>query len=186
MRLQIAFLTGRSDPQRCALSPQQAHFLAELAGPGRSLVAQNFPYDQRTLPWRQTPLWRASWCNLREHLGRRRERFLQQHRPAVRAMLERAPHTVLLAGSCGTSLWLAIATPAMAARASVLAFGPVTRQRPPGRSLVLQGRRDWLSRLFAGTATAPLATGHLGYLDDPQMLTRCRAFVEAIERELPA
>lgn len=180
--LQIAFLTGRSDPRRCALTPQQAAFLQQLAAPARTLVPRNFPYAADTLPWRPVPLWRASWNNLREHLASRRSTFVARYRPALAAMLRQAPHTVVLAGSCGLSLWLSLATPELAARASVIAFGAVTRRRPSGELLLLQGQRDWLSRWFGGRIAPRVPAGHLDYLACPSVLAHCRAFIVEIER----
>ena len=44
--LQIAFITGRSNPNSCLLSPLQSAFIQRLAAPGRRLIMCNFPYTE--------------------------------------------------------------------------------------------------------------------------------------------
>jgi hypothetical protein len=184
-RLQIAFLTGRSNPRSCALSPEQAAFLAQLAAPRRTLLPCNFPYAAHT-PHATTPLWRASLNNLREYRAARRAAFAVEHRPAVLAMLARAPHTVLLVGSCGLHLLAGLRLdPAALRRISVFAYGAVAQARPACRTLLVQGRRDWLSRGWSPAADHRVAAGHLDYLRNAQVLTLCLEFVAAIERDTP-
>ena len=184
-RLQIAFLTGRSDPASCLLSPLQARFLAGLAAPGRALVGRNFPYDERTGPHCSVPLWRAGWRNLREHLRASRRSFAAAHIASVERQLEAADHTVLLAGSCGLRLLLGLRLPAERwQRIHVFAFGNVQRRRPPGRCQVVVGRADWLARLLGGRADQVVAGGHLRYLEQSEVAASCAEFVRSIEREL--
>lgn len=185
-RLQIAFCTGRSDPARCALSPVQAAFLANLAAPGRRLVPVNFPYDEATPPWMHTPLLRASLANLREYLASRRLSFAERHRGSVLALLGRAPHTVLLAGSCGGELLANLALDAEAlCRVSVFAYGPVARRLPACRLLSVRGQGDWLARWASPPADRIVPGGHMRYLSEPAVLELCRAFIADVERGLP-
>lgn len=180
--IQIAFLTGRSDRAGCALSPEQAAFLAQLAAPGRTLLPRNFPYPTHSAPHRRVPLWRASLANWAEFRAARRPSFAARYRPAVQAMLERAPRTVLLAGSCGLELLLGLdLDEAALSRIAVFAYGPVAHARPRCRALLAQGRRDRLSRWFGPTPDRLVDAGHLDYLRAPEVLALCREFVAAIE-----
>lgn len=182
--LQIAFLSGQSDPARCALSPAQHAFGQALLAPGRTLHPCNFPYDAGTPPFQPAPLLSASWHNTRHYLRSRHARFAQAHRPAVEQLLHAAPHTLLLAGSCGLELLANLALPAaLAPRLSVLAYGPVARRAPAvARLLVLVGRQDWISRLGWHGPRTWVDSGHLHYLQRPQVLAHANAFAAAIER----
>lgn len=182
VRLQIAFLTGRSDVGTCALSPQQEAFLTQLAAPGRLLVRRNFPYDADVRPWRSTPLWRASLSNLRDYFTSRSERFRARHAPALLALLARAPRTLFLTGSCGLEILLNLRlSPADAERVRVFAYGPVARRRPEVASLLVRGSRDWISRLFAPRADHAAGASHLDYLADPEVLALCKRWVAEVE-----
>lgn len=199
-RPRIAFLTGQSDPGRCALSPAQRAFLDALELPEAiERVPCNFPWDERTPPWRPVPLLRASLANGRQYLVARRGGFVHLPHEAVRdarESLSRAPRTLLLVGSCGLSLLDALLahrpddTPA-AMRASeddsatlrprlrIVAYGAVAARWPTGiDGQHLRGRRDWVAACGAPRAAPPpqwVDCGHMDYLDQPAL----RALVEA-------
>ena len=130
-RLQLAFLTGQSNPSCCALSPAQQTFGQALLAPGRVLHPRNFPYWPDTPAHQATPLWRASWYNTAHYLRSRRPDFAQRHAQDVLRLLADASHTVLLTGSCGLELLANLHLPPEASRQiSVLAYGPVARRTP--------------------------------------------------------
>jgi hypothetical protein len=187
VRLQIAFVTGRSDPASCALAPQQRAFLDALAGERRVLVDTNFPYRSGDRAFVATPLWRASLRNAGDYLRSRRDAFRETHGPAVATLLANAHHTVLLAGSCGLEILANLRLPAaLLQRTSVFAFGPVARSHPACRVRVVQGTRDWMSRLFVRRADHRPRCGHLDYLRCAAVQQDCRAFVASVEAaELP-
>jgi hypothetical protein len=185
--LQIAFLTGQSDPEGCALAPSQTAFLESLPAPPSAKLARNFPYWESTPPHRETGLLRASWNNGRQYAAARHPTFAARYRPDVLAMLERAERHVLLAGSCGLELLAALALPAdVLARVHVFAYGPVARRRPSCDLLIVQGRRDWLSRAYFPAADARVDCGHLDYLECPAVRDLCRAFLARQERNAVA
>jgi hypothetical protein len=181
MRLQAAFLTGQSDPDRCALSPQQAAFLAALPLPDEARVALNFPYDPATGPHRETALLPASWNNFSQFLGSWSGGFAARHRPAVEALVDRAERTVLLAGSCGLELLARLdLDAARLARIHAVAYGPAALRWPGCAITVVQGRRDWISRPLTPRADAWVDCDHLGYLACPGMLEVCRELVRRL------
>ncbi|PPU02537.1 hypothetical protein [Xanthomonas arboricola] len=183
--LQVAFLTGQSDPESCALSRQQQHFLQQLQGRGRRLIDCNYPYCLDSPPHRHMPLWRASVSNARQYLAARTARVADADRLRVAALLEQAPTTVLLAGSCGLQLLTALRLPqALRTRLAVFAYGPVCDAPAAfGQLRVVQGRGDWISRaLFAGAPDLTPACGHLHYLRDATVLAECQAFIARVER----
>lgn len=129
--LQIAFLTGQSDPASCALSTEQGAFLRQLQGTGRQLVDCNYPYRRNSAPHRRTPLWRASLSNARQYLAARHARLAEADRKRVHALLDQRPMTLLLAGSCGLQLLTALQLPdALRARLAVLRTARCV-MRPP-------------------------------------------------------
>ncbi|WP_126967787.1 hypothetical protein [Xanthomonas arboricola] len=183
--LQIAFLTGQSDPKSCALSMQQQHFLQQLQGPGRRLIDCNYPYRSASPTYRHMPLWRASMSNARQYLAARAARVADADRMRVVALLAQVPTTVLLAGSCGLQLLTALRLPqALRTRLAVFAYGPVCDAPAAfGQLRVVQGSGDWISRaLFAGAPDLTPACGHLHYLCDAAVLAECQAFIAQVEQ----
>ena len=181
IRLQVAFLTGQSDPGRCALSPLQSAFLDALPVPEAARVRLNFPYVAGPAH-REVALLRASWNNVRQYLASRRPEFGARHRPAVLALLERAERTLLLAGSCGLELLANLDLPAATlGRVDVVAYGPVGRHQPACSSLLVQGRRDWVSRVwYRGPVDARIDCDHLGYLETRELRELCHAVVDRL------
>lgn len=184
-RLQLAFLTGQSDPARCALSPQQRAFGQALLAPGRVLHPCNFPYDATTPDHQPAALLAASWHNTRHYLRSRRPGFAAAHGPALAQLLQAAPHTLLLAGSCGLELLANLELPpALAQRCSVLAYGPVARRAPRVAQLqVLVGRQDWVSRLGWRGARQWIDSGHMDYLQQPAVLAIARGLAARLQQE---
>jgi hypothetical protein len=183
--LQIAFLTGQSDPRGAALSPVQEAFLDALPVPAAWKVRVNFPYPAATPRHRPVPLVRASWNNARQLLGSSGQAFGARYRPPVVALLARAERTVLLAGSCGLELLANLDLLAEdLARLHVFAYGAVARRRPACEICQVRGRRDWIAR--AGSRVALTAadhwveSGHLDYLVSPRVLALCGAFLTVV------
>lgn len=185
--LQIAFLCGQSDPARCALSPVQQQFGQALLAPGRRLHPCNFPYTAQTPPFHRVSLLSASWHNSRQYLHARRPGFAQRHAAALTDLLHAAPHTLLLAGSCGLELLANLQLPAeLAQRISVFAYGPVARQAPAAARLqALVGRQDWISRLGWRGPRHWVRSGHMDYLQQAPVLAQAHAFIATIERAQP-
>jgi hypothetical protein len=175
-RWQVAFLTGQSDPRRCALSEVQQTFIDRLAPIPR--VPRNFPYDVASPPFAPTPLVRASLSNATQYWASRTRAFRARHRPGVDAMLEGAERTLLLAGSCGLELFNNLALPrALLDRIVVFAYGPVARCRPDCEALLVQGHRDLISRCWFRRVDLRVGAGHMDYLARDDVLAPCRALL---------
>ena len=145
----------------------------------------NFPYPEVTPPHRPAPLPRASWNNARQFLASRRAAFAARHRPPLLALLARAERTLLLAGSCGLELLANLDLPARElGRLHVFAYGAVCRRRPACDVRQVRGRRNWISRALTridlDRCDAWVAGGHLEYLEDPEVLALCRAFLDEL------
>lgn len=186
-RPRIAFLTGQSDPGRCALSPVQRRALDALAADADDIdcVPRNFPWTTDTAPWRPVPLLRASLANGRQYLAARRgalSPFASHDIVAARDWLQTSPRTLLLVGSCGLSLLDLLLAPLDAgarARLRVVAYGGVAQRWPVDIAGVqLRGDRDRIARWF-GPADGPpaqtLCCGHMDYLDHEAVVAAARA-----------
>jgi hypothetical protein len=183
--LQIAFLTGSSNPKSCALSPDQEAFLARLSGPSRHICDRNFPYHASSPAFRHTPLLKASLSNTVQFLASRRRGFSERYQPTVQALLDEADHTVFLAGSCGLELLANLTLrPEQLSGVSVFAYGPVARHRPACTIMTVQGTRDMLSRTLFGPADAIVATGHMDYLRSDAVLSLCQVFLARVEASI--
>ena len=184
--LQIGFLTGQSNPHSCALSPIQHAFLSQVATPDVELLDLNFPYRHGPC-FTPTPLWQASINNLKQYLLSRKHEYGTRHRSDVVDVINKAHHTVFLAGSCGLELFtnLHLSAEAMQ-RCTLIAFGPVTRQVPAGvRVIIAQGTRDLLSRFFVSRCDHPLECSHLDYLTNPTFVRLCQDIIQQEFSKLP-
>lgn len=172
--MQVVFLTGQSDPARCALSPAQRAFLEALPLAAPDKLALNFPYHSDTLPWRNVSLAAASINNARQYLASRQPEFAARHAPHVQRLLSRAPRTLILAGSAGLELLANLRLPRETLdRVHVFAYGPVARRLPGCACVLVQGRRDWVSRLWFHTVDHRVECTHLDYLESPEVLALC-------------
>jgi len=169
----VALLTGRSSFASPALSPQQLSFLKAIAPSGYSILETAFPYDLSLhgTAFRETGMLAASWRNMRQVCWSIRN-------PAFRAIVAgrmqalfdaTGRHLILITGSCGLQLansaWPQLRPPANL-RIDVIALGPACfgRLRMPAK--VIQGRRDFWSRLFyRGPVDHYCDCGHLDYWD---------------------
>lgn len=177
MSLQIAFITGRSQPGNTSLSPDQRAFMTALEQEGEGIPV-NFPWAVQHNAWQTTPLLRASMNNARDYLASRRPAFVRTYQAEALTLLASADHTLLLCGSCGLELFNNLQLPAsVMSRVSLFAFGPVARRRPECRHLLVQGRQDWISRLWFRDVDEYIACGHMNYLSQPALIDECIRFI---------
>jgi hypothetical protein len=187
MKPRIAFLTGQSDPGRCALSPAQRATLDALATDAEEIDSHpcNFPWDVRTAAWRPVPIVRASLSNGRQYLAARRgaaDVLSAIDAAAARAQLLAPPRTLLLVGSCGLALLDALVAPfdaAQRARLRAVSYGGVAPRWPAGiAGAQLRGVRDrivaWLGPVD-GPSPRRVDHGHMDYLDGDTVADAARA-----------
>jgi hypothetical protein len=182
MTLQIILLTGQSDPTRCALSPEQQAFLDALPLPAAAKLSLNFPYRADTPPWRPIPVLIGSVNNARQYARSRQAMFAADHGPEVLRLLARTPRTLILAGSCGLELFVNLRLPREALDGvHVFAYGPVARRLPNCACVLVQGRHDWVSRLWFRTVDHRVACGHRDYLQSPEVLRLCLQLLRSLD-----
>jgi hypothetical protein len=184
MTVQIAFLTGQSDPPSCALAADQHAFLDALPAPEHEKVRSNFPYDRTGEDVLEIALWRASLNNIKQYFASRSDAFARAYRPPVLEMLSKADRTLLLAGSCGIELLNNLHLPADVLRSVyVFGYGPVARRRPACAHEIAGSRRDWISRLWFPKPDAWVDAGHLGYLAGERVRARCTELLDRLRSE---
>jgi hypothetical protein len=182
--LQIAFLTGQSDPGSCELAPDQMQFMRALALPEAAKVYYNFPYDPRMRARREVPLAIASWNNTIQSGTALLPGFAARYRPVVVALAERAERTVFLAGSCGIHLLRALRlSEATARRIAAFAYGPAAFGRPPCRHVLVGSTGDRISRAFFPHPDVLVTSDHLRYLGDPALERALYAFLTSLEAD---
>lgn len=185
--LQIAFLTGRSNRSCWGLSPAQEYFLRRLDKSGRHLVDSNFPYEPRKHSWSPTNLVVASLNNIRDYAASRFPAFRDRYSNSVIDLVDNAPHTIFLAGSCGLELLNNLELPqTLHPRISIFAYGPVARKRPAFPHLAIQGARDKISRGWFREVDAVVNSGHMDYLDCPEVSELCAKYILKVEARLAA
>ncbi|QIK61887.1 hypothetical protein G7068_00650 [Leucobacter viscericola] len=190
--LQLAFLTGQSDPRQSVLSPAQRQFALSLPIAPTAIVPHNFPYPMHgdkappETDWRPTPLLTASFRNTRQYLVSRQKGFAAQWRRPVLDMLARADRTLVLAGSCGLELLSNLRLSADELRGvRVVAYGPVARSVPEAPCVSVVGDRDWLSRRFFPTPDAVVRANHLNYLESSEFHRVVVAELADLQRSEP-
>lgn len=169
--VKVVLLSGLSDPATCALTRPQRDFLAALSVPEEWKLYWNFPY----LPspeWRGVPLWLASLRNARLFLTLSRRPCRAAVRRHWLALVESTERLVVVTLSCGLEIVRQCLGPTPAPRPlDVVALGPVAWTTPPVSCTLIQGTRDYLSKLFFRKATIVVpAVGHMDYLHSPQVL----------------
>lgn len=170
--LQVAFLTGQSDPGTCALSPTQTAFLESLPVPAEARHPLNFPYDDQLAPWRPTPLWLGSLRHARLAIAIRRRAWAARHRDRVAATLSGAERTMVLAGSIGLDLLGRLDLPAdVLDRLTVVAYGAVSTRPPRCHTVRVVSSDDLLARWWR--ADVVVTGGHLEYLAAPELRQLC-------------
>lgn len=176
-RRQIAFLSGRGDPERWTLSPALRRFLVAVRSEDDAVVTGNFPNGE-TGEHRAVPLLAASWRNLRKYVAPRWLEFAREYRPAIAGLLVRAQRTWFVAGSCGLELFNNLELgEAWERRCTLICLGPVARRRPRwAECVVAQGTQAVVSRVFVPRRDAVyrVRCGHLGYLTEPGARLICR------------
>jgi hypothetical protein len=90
---------------------------------------------------------------------------------------------LIFAGSSGLELFANLRLPGdVLARVEIVAYGPVARRLPDCPCVLVQGRRDWLSRAWFPRVDHRVDCGHLDYLTSPEVLTLSVAAVERLSR----
>ena len=200
-RVQLALMTGRSNPADARPSASQAALLGAVAIPGVRVLGTNFPWPAPTADGEElaplytshaqpVPLWRASLQNAAQYASSRRPTWKARHRPAVERRVALVDRTVLLCGSCGLELLANLSLPRTTLmRLHVFAWGPVARRLPPVATLELvQGRTDWLSRTWIARTRVDhiVDVGHMDYLLEPDVIERARRFVTKVRDDVAA
>jgi hypothetical protein len=166
----VVILTGQSSFTSSRLSAIQQGFLEAITPPGFDLMPAGFPYHADLLGTRPEPsILSASWRNAAQTFWSAAPTvFRQALAQTLNTLLSRTNRRlILITGSCGlqlaNSVWPELNKPAEL-DIRVIALGPAcfgTLQVP---ATVIQGRRDYWSKLFyRGPVKFHVPCGHLDY-----------------------
>lgn len=178
-KYKIAFLTGLSNPQSCALSKVQKLFLKKLELPEIYKLYLNFPYIPSE-GRENTPLWKASFHNMQQFLTVHSYRALVQEH--LNELVNSTEHLVFITGSCGLEI-LNIGLSEKASRKilHVYALGPVAWQKPRCPCALIQGSSDFISKFFFRKINLqPNDVNHMNYLESKEVFE----FINTHSRQL--
>ena len=174
--LKVVLLSGLSDPATCALSEQQMRFLESLDAPEEAKVWWNFPYVVCSEPRRTPPLWLASWRNTWQFFRASRNPYRDAARRHWRALVESTERLLVITLSCGIEIVNHCVDASDVSRdIHLIALGPVAFRRPVLPHTLVQGKGDYLSKLFFRRPDVEITgAGHMNYLHHPDVAQLCR------------
>jgi hypothetical protein len=169
----LLFLSGSSYLDCASLTSGQLEFLEQICPSDFSVVASNFPFNQRFEHGRQTQvaLLAASISNIRYYwhtlYNSRFKEDLQRH---LSPLLD-AEEAVIICKSSGLNMltqWLeGLGEENLPFRLRVIALGPVSRRLPNRKDidlLVIKGKKDIYSRFLDGhPADVMVDSNHFDY-----------------------
>lgn len=164
----VVLMSGLSDPTTCQLSESQEAFLRQLETDPDEIVWANFPYLlTHTADRRQTSLWKASLRNGHQFLIARKNPYKAAAQLHWQTLLESCHEVVVITLSCGLEIFNVVESScSRPGKLTVIALGPVARNRPRGRHILVRGRRDLVSLPFFPQADVMLPkVGHMNYLE---------------------
>ena len=170
--IKVVFLNGLSEPTSCALTREQYEFMHSLDVPNAYKILLNFPYlEDRAHNGPAPPLWLASLRNARQFLRDSHKSFVEPARRHVAALAQSADHLFVITISCGLEIWIRCARDLPKQTAiHILALGPVAWSVPSHPHTMVQGSRDYVSKLFFRSIDVRLrGVGHMSYLESPQV-----------------
>jgi hypothetical protein len=160
----IAFLTGLSNPESCALSKIQKQFMTKLESPETYKIYLNFPYIP-SIGEENEPLWRASLHNTQQFFSiPTHQRLARRH---LEELAKAANHLIFITGSCGLEILNVSLSEEVANKTlHVYALGPVAWQKSTYSCTLIQGSSDYISKLFFRKVDfQPNDVNHMNYLE---------------------
>ena len=177
--VKIAFLTGLSYPNDCALSSVQTQFLKHLQCCESWKVYQNFPYILQAKP--ATPqlmfmpdILTTSISNIKQYYLASSHRYKTAAKQHLTQLAMSCEHLFLIVGSCGLEILNHALTVEVKQKLRyVFAFGPVAKALPSSEHMLIQGRQDYISKAFFKNVDCLIPDmGHLGYLENDLVFQR--------------
>lgn len=166
--IKVAFLTGLSNSASCSLSYEYQQFMSNLACPEAWKIYLNFPYIPNGEDGENVSLLNASLANFRQFLWAQSPRYREAAQRHLTSVATSADALFFVVGSCGLEILNQAWTEAIARhQVRIVALGPVARNRPYASCTLIQGTRDYISRLFFRDVDVVIPdTGHMDYVSD--------------------
>lgn len=181
MKIKIAFLTGQSNPNSVALSKIQTDFMNSIPINEEWKCYKNFPYTDGLEDFKPIHLFLASYYNSRQYLLSRTKKKSDYYKELFLKEFHEVENIVLIVGSCGLELFCNMnLSSAFLERISIFAYGPVSRNLPKCKNLLLvQGKKDYISRLWKLPIDRYVSCEHLDYLSNKEVVEIFLGFLHA-------
>lgn len=177
MKTKIAFLTGQSNPSSTSLSPVQTEFMKKIPVPEELKSYRNFPYTEGSA-YSEVNILRASINNARQYLnaGKRSDEYSGM----FNKYFKNNDIIIIISGSCGLHLFNSLNLSAeIRQKISIFAYGPTAHRIPECRDIfIVQGRKDWISRLWRLPVNEYAECGHMDYLNQKSVFDSCIRFLK--------
>ncbi|WP_158658169.1 hypothetical protein [Agarilytica rhodophyticola] len=183
--LQVAFITGKSNPKSWCLSPPQKKFINSLGLKKEEISLLNFPYCKSSETFKPVNIVQASYENIKIFCFSQTKVYRQKYLSSVREFLDNTSYTLLISGSCGLELLSNLRLPkSYQNKIHIFAYGPVSIKMPPANSILVQGEKDWISRIFFKEVDFLVPGGHMSYMDQEEVIDICRQYILKTKSEL--
>lgn len=177
MKAKISFLTGQSNPASTALSPVQTEFMKNIPVPEELKSYRNFPYTEGTA-YSEVNILRASINNARQYLnaGKRSD----EYSGLFKSYFNNNDRIIILSGSSGLHLFNCMnLDQETRQKVSIFAYGPAAQRIPECRDIfIVQGQKDWISRLWRLPVNEYIQCGHMDYLNQKSVFDSCIRFLK--------
>jgi len=172
LSFRVAFLTGHSVNSCTGLSKEQVEFQKQTWVSIQDWHPWNFPFTPSFSFPEDYPLPLAALNNVQHFLSAQQKGFSAKFSSSVMQEFASFDRIIIFSSSCGLELLSKLQLPEnFKKRLYVFACGPVSIGTPECRSLfVLQGKQDYLSRIFHRKADFKISCGHMDYLKSPRTL----------------
>lgn len=176
--MKIFFMTGLSDWNNSSLSPQQINFLKKINLQENNKIYMNFPFESNS-KYKKTNILIASLSNSLQYMLARTS-WIKKKEIDFKNLLAKENKILLLVGSCGLEILRNInLSAADKDKIHVIAYGGVAKKIPDYQHLTLvQGKNDWISRLWIKRYDLLINSNHMNYLDSQEFLTFINKYIK--------
>lgn len=182
MKYKIAFLTGLSNYGNNMLSPTQTQFLKQLNEKEENKIYRNFPYTNEQKIYKEPNIIYASLSNALQYFLSKTS-WIKKQTVCLKNILKEEDNLVLLVGSCGLEILKNMnLTQIEKDKIHIIVYGGVAKKIPNYQNTILvQGKSDWIARLWIKKYDIMIVSNHMNYLDSPELLSIVNNYIEKLK-----
>lgn len=180
--MKIAFMTGLSSWNNNKLSPIQETFLNNLKTEEKNKIYLNFPFIDKNQVYKKPHIILASISNACQYFLSKTI-WIKKHQKELRELLKTEKVLLLLVGSCGLEILRNMDLSTMDRnKIHVITYGGVAKKTPDYKYITLvQGDKDWISRLWIKEYDLIIQSDHMNYLESEELLNFTNQYIEKLE-----